>query len=135
MTGPQANPGAGGRRGSASQTVLLVLTCLLGLVVVGVSVRAVLLLERIVSICDRMEARAVAAIEAAKPVGQAAVDKSKTLLENLDANDLGQAAARGAKEVGTAAKNKVLQRLQHGREAGEPNASEKPAESQPSAPQ
>lgn len=124
----RADDGTNAQRSNSGQTLLLVVVCVLGLAVIGGGMRTIMLLERIVLVSERMEARAVAAIEAAKPVGKAAVEKGTAVLEGIDANDLSQAATKGAKEVGAAAKEKLLKKL-HLKD--EPNAPDDAATTRP----
>jgi hypothetical protein len=68
-------------------------------------------LERIAQVTERMDARLGHAMDAAAPVGHAAVEKGVQALNQVDANELGKSATSGVKQIGAAAKERALDLL------------------------
>ena len=104
---------------SISQKVLIGCTVafVLGAFVFGLLVLKKL--ERIVQVSEKMDARVEHIMEAAAPVGKAAVEKGVQVLESVDSQELGQRTTDGIKEIGGAAKKRVLDYV-GGRKADEP---------------
>jgi hypothetical protein len=73
-------------------------------------------LERITQVAERTEAKLDLIIEAAAPVGRAAVEKGAEALSRIDAEELGRSATDSVKEIGAAAKQRLLEHLEKNRE-------------------
>lgn len=94
--------------------VISVLVLAIGAVVFGVLVLA--RLERITQVAERTEAKLDRIIKATAPVGRAAVKKGAEALGQMDADDLGKSAAEGLKEIGAAAKQRLVEHLEKKKE-------------------
>ncbi|MDB5293453.1 MAG: hypothetical protein JWL69_4694 [Phycisphaerales bacterium] len=89
---------------------VLVVAAVALVILMGVSCYAALQkLERIAQVTERMDARLGQAMEAAAPVGHAAVEKGVQALNEVDAKDLGKSATNGVKQIGAAAKERALE--------------------------
>ena len=66
-------------------------------------------LERVVQVAERTENKLNGIIEAASPVGKAAVEKGVNVLNNVDEQELADSAEQGVKEVGAVAKDKIVE--------------------------
>lgn len=66
-------------------------------------------LERVVQVAERTEDKLNRIVDAASPVGRAAVEKGVSVLDQVDEEELADSAEQGVKEVGTVAKDKILQ--------------------------
>ena len=82
-------------------------------------------LERVVSIAERQERRAMAVLQAGAPLGAAVVKKGTEVVSTVDGEhlaesatsglkDLGGATQDGVKEIGSALKRKVLKMIEEG---------------------
>ncbi|MDB5173986.1 MAG: hypothetical protein JWN51_2759 [Phycisphaerales bacterium] len=89
---------------------VLVFSAIALVILMGVSCYAALKkLERIAQVTERMDARLEHAMDAAAPVGHAAVEKGVQALNEVDAKELGKSATNGAKQIGAAAKERALE--------------------------
>lgn len=66
-------------------------------------------LERVVLVAERTEEKLDGVLRAASPVGRAALEKGIQVMENVDEDALARSAEQGVKEVGSAAKGKLLE--------------------------
>ena len=90
--------------------VISVVVLAVGAVVFGVLVLD--RLERITQVAERTEVKLDRIVEAAAPVGQAALTKGAEALGKMDAEDLGKSATDGLKELGSAAKQRLIEHLE-----------------------
>ncbi len=94
----------------AAVGVLVVATVAFGLM-------AISRLERITQVAERTEAKLDKILEAAAPVGRAAVEKGVDAVNNIDAEDLGRSTTKGIKDIGAAAKSRLIEELEKRQEA------------------
>ncbi len=66
-------------------------------------------LERMVVIAERSEAKIDRFIEATAPLGKATVEKGAKMIESVDHEEMTDSAQKGIKEIGTAAKQHLLE--------------------------
>jgi hypothetical protein len=90
--------------------VISVVALAAGAIVFGVLVLE--RLERITQVAERTEAKLDRILAAAAPVGRAAVKKGAEALNEMDAEGLADSAADGLKEIGSAAKQKLIEHLE-----------------------
>jgi hypothetical protein len=86
--------------------VISAVVAVISVIVIGMIV--VQKLERVVQVAERTEDKLNRIIEAASPVGKAAVEKGVSVLNNVDEKELADSAEQGVKEVGAVAKDKLL---------------------------
>ena len=79
----------------------------ISIIVIGMIV--VQKLERVVQVAERSEQKLNNIIETASPVGRAAIEKGVNVLNNVDEDELAKSAEEGVKEVGSLAKDKLLE--------------------------
>ena len=80
---------------------------LISMIVLGVVV--IQKLERVVQVAERTEQKLNGIIEAASPVGRAAVEKGVGVLNSVDEGELARSAEESVKAVGAAAQSKLLE--------------------------
>lgn len=86
----------------ASALIMVVVLIVFGILVLGK-------LERVVQVAERTEQKLDRIMEAAAPVGLAAVEKGVGVMESMNEEELAKSAEQGVKEVGALAKGKLLQ--------------------------
>jgi hypothetical protein len=84
-----------------SAVVTLITVIVLGVLVIQK-------LERVVQVAERTEQTLNGIVQAASPVGRAAVEKGVSILNSVDDDELARAAEDTVKEVGAVAKGKLL---------------------------
>ena len=87
--------------------VISAVVAVISVIVIGTIV--VQKLERVVQVAERTEDKLNRIMEAASPVGKAAVEKGVNVLNNVDEKELADSAEQGVKEVGAVAKDKILE--------------------------
>ena len=65
-------------------------------------------LERLVMVAERTEQKVDRMIEAMAPLGKATVEKGAAMIESVDHEDMAKSAEKNIKEVGTAAKQHMM---------------------------
>ena len=65
-------------------------------------------LDRVVAVVENVNAKVDHAVEAAAPLGRAAVDKGKKAIDAMDTEDMSKSATEGVKEIGRAAKDRAI---------------------------
>ena len=66
-------------------------------------------LERVVQVAERSEQKLDRIIEAASPLGQAALEKGVSVMQSVDEQELAESTQDGLQELGAAAKHKLLE--------------------------
>lgn len=79
-------------------------------------------LERIANVAERTELKLDRIIEAGAPLGRVAVKKGTAALENVDADDLGKSTTNGLKEIGSAAKKRLIEHIEKKKSTEDNNA-------------
>ena len=69
-------------------------------------------LERIVVVAEKVDRRLEAMMKAAAPVGRAAIKKGSEVLHTVDGEELAESATKGIKEIGAAAKKRMIELLE-----------------------
>ena len=93
---------------NTKQSILVGSSVIAVLAVVIIGVMATQKLERVAMVAERTEAKLDRVIEAAAPLGEAAVEKGVNMVKNVDEQELAQSAEKGIKDIGDAAKGKVM---------------------------
>lgn len=91
-----------------NQQILVVSAIIMVVAIIVFGVLVLGKLERVVQVAERSERKLDRIIEAATPVGMAAVEKGVGMMESMDEEDLARSAEAGVKEVGALAKDKLL---------------------------
>jgi hypothetical protein len=104
----------------------IVVVAIVALLVVAVVFGVLVLqrLERITQVAERTEGKLDCIIEVAAPVGRAVVEKGTEALSTMDAEALGKSASDGLKELGTAAKVRMLEHLEKKKQASSKQSKE-----------
>lgn len=99
------------------RTETIYLQLLLGLAicaVIGGAVFGMIVLqklERVVVVAENLNSTVNRAAQAAAPLGRAAIERGIDAVEKVDTDALGKSATEGVKEIGRAAKDKVIEHI------------------------
>lgn len=72
-------------------------------------------LDRVVVVVENVNDKIDRAFAAGAPLGKAAVERGTKALEAVDTDDLGSATTEGVKDIGRAAKEKVIEAIKGSR--------------------
>jgi len=90
-----------------SVVVISAVVAVVAIIVFGIVITQKL--ERVVQVAERTEDKLNRIMEAASPVGKAAVEKGVNVRNNVDEKELADSAEQGVKEVGAVAKDKIVE--------------------------
>ena len=94
------------------QKIIAISLAVVAVATVSFTLLALQKLERITRSAERIEAKLDRLMEAGAPLGRAAVEKGSEALKKIDAEDPGKSATEGVKEVGAAAKKRLLEYIE-----------------------